>query len=184
MDYSGTATSSPGKLILGTRWYFAAAVPNETADRLKEGETVLLRFTGDFNQDVDMLVEQLGATENDTTLVVFSSDRYLNQTTLLRCLRAELIFEDYTGLRIPKESLRMLKESVEDSSSSQTTESTRLGVYAVVSGRSEFKEVTVVIEGSDYYVVLPADTGRKILRAGDEIITRGTGIYDGQLLRS
>jgi hypothetical protein len=184
MDYSGTATSSPGKLILGTRWYFAAAVPTETANRLKVGETALLRFTGDFNQDVDMLVEQLGATENDTTLVVFSSDRYLNQTTLLRCLRAELIFEDYTGLRIPKESLRMLKESVEDSSTSQTTETSRLGVYAVVSGRSEFKEVTVVIEGSDYYVVLPADTGRKILRAGDEIITRGTGIYDGQLLRS
>jgi hypothetical protein len=41
-----------------------------------------------------------------------------------------------------------------------------------------------VVEGSDYYVVLPADTGRKILRAGDESVTRGTGIYDGQLLRT
>jgi hypothetical protein len=184
LDYSGTATSSPGKLILGTRWYFAASVPNETADRLKEGETALLRFTGDFNQDVDMLVEQIGAVEGDNTLVVFSSDRYLNQTTLLRCLRAELIFEDYTGLRIPKESLRMIKSTEEDSSTGEATETSQLGVYAIVSGRAEFKEVTVVVEGSDYYVVLPADTGRKILRAGDEIITRGTGIYDGQLLRT
>jgi hypothetical protein len=40
----------------------------------------------------------------------------------------------------------------------------------------------VVIEGGDYYVVLPADSGRKILRAGDEILIRGTGFYDGQLL--
>jgi hypothetical protein len=174
--------SSPGKLILGSKWYFAAAVDTDTAQRLSQGNTFTLRFTGDFNQDVDMKVEQLGAAENGQVPVVFSSDRYLNQTTLLRCLRAELIFENYTGLRIPKEALHLVKETEEDSETGEETENSRLGVYALVSGRAEFKEVTVVIEGGDYYVVLPADSGRKILRAGDEILIRGTGFYDGQLL--
>ncbi len=55
-------------------------------------------------------------------------------------------------------------------------------MYALVNGRAEFREVSIVTEGSDYYVVGPVGTGRKILRAGDTVITHGTGLQDGLLL--
>jgi len=172
----------PGKLILGFRWYYAANLPEETAGRLREGTSARLRFSGEFSQDVEMTVEQLGPSEGGQTLAVFSSDRFLSQTTLLRLQQAELIFEDFTGLRIPKAALRMEKEYAEDQSGSQIVTGSRLGVYALVSGRVEFKGAEVITEGSDYYVVRPTDTGRKLLRAGDEIIVEGTGLYAGQLL--
>lgn len=175
-------TSAPGKLISGFRWYYAANLPAETAKRLQKGGAAQLRFTGDFSQDMDMTVEQIGPTEGGETLVVFSSDRYLSRTTLLRRQQAELIFEDFTGLRIPKEALRMEKRTLENEETGETTTENILGVYALVSGRVEFKKVELVAEGSDYYVVRPTDTGRKILRAGDEIIVEGTGFYVGQLL--
>ena len=171
-----------GKLILGYRWYFAAALPQETAQRLTQGDTATLRFTGDFQQDVDMLVEQIGQTEEGRTLVVFSSDEYLSQTTLLRRQTAELIFESWTGLRIPKEVLRLEKVSYTDPDTSQEREDTRLGVYVLVGGRTEFKSVEVVTEGTDYYVVKAATNGSDALRAGDEVIVQGVGLYDGQLL--
>ena len=76
----------------------------------------------------------------------------------------------------------MEKEYAEDQSGSQIVTGSRLGVYALVSGRVEFKGAEVITEGSDYYVVRPTDTGRKLLRAGDEIIVEGTGLYAGQLL--
>ena len=42
--------------------------------------------------------------------------------------------------------------------------------------------MSIVTEGGDYYVVRPVGTGRKVLRAGDRIITAATGLQDGMLL--
>ena len=174
--------SSTGKLILSDRWYFAANLPAEAAQRLSPGETALLRFQGDFTQDVDMTVVQVGEPEGEQCTVVFSSDRYLSRTTLLRRQTAQLIFESWSGLRIPKTARRLVEATVTDEETGQESVETRLGVYALVNKRTEFKEVEVLTEGSDYYVVTPADTGRRALRAGDEVITQATGLEDGQLL--
>lgn len=179
---SAAGSGAPGKLITSDRWYFAAALPVETADRLREGDVATVRFTGDFTQDVDMQVEQVGREEDGAAVVVFSTDRYLGQTTLLRRQTAQLIFDSWSGLRVPKEAVRMVKYTYTDEETKQEVEASRLGVYALVGGRAEFKGVDVVTEGSDYFVVAPTSTGSDALRAGDEVIVRAVGLYDGQLL--
>ena len=119
-------------------------------------------------------------------MVVFSSNRYISLTTLLRQQTAALIFESWSGLRVPKEALRLVDTSPagtgDGSASSSAAPEKKLGVYALVNGRSEFRLVEIVHEGSDYYVVHSVGTGRKILRAGDTVITHGTGLTDGQLI--
>ncbi len=171
-----------GKLITSTRWYFAAALPVSVAERLKEGSTATLRFSGDFDQDIDMRVDQIGQAEGDKSVVVFSTDRYLSQTTLLRQQTAELIFNSWSGLRIPKQALRMEKSTYTDKETGQEVQNNRLGVYALLGGRAEFKTVEVVTEGDDYYVVRSTTDESDALRAGDEVIVRATELYDGQLL--
>lgn len=171
-----------GKLITATRWYFAAALPTSVAERLKQGGTATLRFTGDFDQDIDMRVDQIGEAEGDKSVVVFSTDRYLSQTTLLRQQTAELIFNSWSGLRIPKQALRMEKSTYTDKETGQEVQNNRLGVYALLGGRAEFKTVEVVTEGDDYYVVRSTTDESDALRAGDEVIVRATELYDGQLL--
>lgn len=171
-----------GKLITSTRWYFASALPVSVAERLKEGSTATLRFTGDFDQDIDMRVDQIGEAEGDKSVVVFSTDRYLSQTTLLRQQTAELIFNSWSGLRIPKQALRMEKSTYTDKETGQEVQNNRLGVYALLGGRAEFKTVEVVTEGDDYYVVRSTTDESDALRAGDEVIVRATELYDGQLL--
>lgn len=175
-------SSAAGKLITSQRWWYAANLPAGEAERLNQGDTVTLRFTGDFSQDVEMRVDQVGPTEGQQTLVVCSTDRYLSQTTLLRRQTAELIFESWSGLRIPKSALHLVEETVEDEETGESSVVTRLGVYALVAGRTEFKEVEVIMEGADYYVVNPLGSSRKLLRAGDEIITEAVGLQDGLLL--
>ena len=182
IDNPPAADSALGKLITSSRWYFAASLPGEAADRLSQGGVATLRFTGEFSRDVAVTVEQIGPAEGGQTLVVFSSDRYLSQITLLRHQTAELIFESWSGLRIPTAALRLLQEEQTDEETGQVTQTTRLGVYALVAGRVTFKEVEVLTEGEDYYVVRPVGTGRDALRAGEEIITRGLDLKDGQLL--
>lgn len=171
-----------GKLITSTRWYFAAALPVSVAERLKEGSMATLRFSGDFDQDIDMRVDQVGQAEGDKSVVVFSTDRYLSQTTLLRQQTAELIFNSWSGLRIPKQALRMEKSTYTDKETGQEVQNNRLGVYALLGGRAEFKTVEVVTEGDDYYVVRSTTDESDALRAGDEVIVRATELYDGQLL--
>lgn len=181
MNTNGAAEGI-GKLITSDRWYFAAVLPAETAERLKVGAEITLRFTGDFTQDVLMEVEAVSAAEGDEVVMVFSSDRYLSQTTLLRQQTAELIFESWAGLRVPKGAVHMVKSTYEDEETGEVTETSRLGVYVLVAGRAEFKPLEMVTEGSDYYVVKATSTGSKALRAGDEIIIEAVGLYDGQLL--
>ena len=103
--------------------------------------------------------------------------------TYLRCRQtAELVVDSWSGLRVPKEAVRMVTVTYEDKTTGQTVEENRLGVYALVGGRVEFKRIEVVTEGGGYYVVRAAGSGSSALRAGDEIIIQGTGLYDGQLL--
>ena len=182
---AGEDNSSMGKLITSDTWYFAANLPKAAANRLTEGEKATLRFSGELNRDVRMTVDRIGSTRDGKTLVVFSSNRYLTLTTLLRHQTVELIFESYSGLRIPKEALRLEKtEPAADASepADSSIPATRMGVYALINGRTEFRQVEIVHEGSDYYVVRPVGEGRKVLRAGDTVITRGTGLQDGLLL--
>lgn len=180
---AGEDSESMGKLITSDTWYFAANLPETAARRLEEGDTASLRFSGDLNRTVEMTVDRIGATEGGKTLVVFSSNRYLTLTTLLRHQTAELVFESWSGLRIPKQALRLVEFTQDgDHSDDSASTVTKTGVYALVNGRTEFREVDILYEGSDYYVTRPLGSGRKILRAGDAVITQGTGLTDGLLL--
>ena len=175
---SGTA----GKLITSDRWYFAAAVSEEEALRLSKESSVTARFSGSFSQDVPMTLEQVGEAVDGRAVVVLSSNRYLSQITLLRGQTVELIFGSSSGLRIPKQALRMEKSTYTDKETGQEVQNNRLGVYALLGGRAEFKTVEVVTEGDDYYVVRSTTDESDALRAGDEVIVRATELYDGQLL--
>lgn len=170
-----------GKLITSDTWYFAANLPTESANRLKEGGTATLRFSGELNRDLEMNVEQIGPAEGDVTLVIFSSNRCLTLTTLLRHQTVELIFESWSGLRVPKEALRLedVVDSGADSSGEPQIVGARTVVYALVNGRIESREVAVVHEDADFYVVRPIGAGSKVLRDGDAVITHGTGLQNG-----
>lgn len=176
------AESSPGKLVTSNDWYFVTALEQEDAARLTQGGSVTVSFSGDFNQDVSMLVEQVGEAENGRCTVVLSSDRYLSQTILLRSQSIEIVFQSYTGLRVPKTALRMVTKTVKDEQTGQETQVNTLGLYIVIGGQAEFKAVNIVTEGSDYYVVSSATQGSRALRAGDQVIVRATDLYDGKLL--
>ncbi len=176
-----TDNQAVGKLVTDERWSYAALVPDDAVQRLRVEDTVTVRFTGDFSQDVDMQVDYIGEVADGQAVVVFSSTRYLAETTLLRQQSAEIIFDHYTGIRVPKSALRMLKDTYTDEETGKETEYNQLGVYVLVAGRVEFKPVEVLSEGEDYYVLKPAASDRKALREGDEVITKATGIYSGQM---
>lgn len=182
MNSPSTPTGAMGKLITSERWYYAVNMNKDQAARLTQGGTALLRFAGNFNVELNTKVEHISAAEEGLVTVVFSGNRYLSQTTLLRRQSAELVFDSWSGLRVPKEAVHMEKISQVDEETQIETFTTRLGVYVLMGGRAEFKGVEIVTEGSDYYVVRSTTAGSKTLRAGDEVIINAVGLTNGQLL--
>ena len=176
---AGEESGALGKLLTSNTWYFAANLPKQSAERLTEGKTATLRFSGELNREVEMTVEQIGPTEQNKTLVVFSSSRYLILTTLLRCQTVELIFDRWSGLRIPKQALHLEEVTRTDDKTGEPVSVQILAVYALVNGHAELREVEIVHEGEDYYVVRSVGTGPKVLRAEDTILTEATGLQDG-----
>jgi len=172
-----------GKIITANRWYLAANLPQRAAERLSVGGEAVVRFTGDFSKDVPMQVESVSEPEGEQCMVLFSADRYLAQTTLLRRQTVEVIFDSNQGLRVPRAAVHILTKTVTDKETGAEKKVSTTGVYAMVNGQAEFKTVKTMAEGSQFYVVQPLDEGRRVLRPGDQVIVRARDLYDGKVVQ-
>ncbi len=175
----GLASASPadtggavGKLITGSRWYFAAFLPEADARSLTQGGLVSVVFTRDFQGEAAMRVEQVSRAEGGRAAVVFSSTRNLSNITLLRRQRVEVVFSRQTGLRVPKKALRVLEDGVP-------------GVYALAGTLAQFRPVKILAEGGDFYLLAPAEgtSPARELKAGDRVILASDELYEGKVVK-
>ncbi len=162
-----------GKLITDSTWYYVATLDSQSAGRLTVGSRCDVAFSGDFSQEVRMTLERLGPDEDGRCLAVFSSDRYLNRVTLCRFLSARVVFERFTGVRIPDKALRVLDND---------DGTTSVGVWTLVGRQAEFKRVEVVREGEGFFLVRGTDKNRKVLRPGDTIVLSNRELYEGMVI--
>ena len=70
-------------------------VTQEEGERLEQAGKLTLRFAGDFTKEVSMTVEKVNQDDQGQAVVILSSDRYLEQTTLLRRETVEAMAERF-----------------------------------------------------------------------------------------
>ena len=186
-DLAGQASeedqTAVGKLITDSTWYFACALPQEDAERLVEGRSVTVRFSRDWSGEVDMTVERVGEPEDGRCAVVLSTDRYLSETTLLRRQTVELVFRSVTGVRVPKQALRVAGQTVTDEETGEESTVQVTGVYTLVGEQVEFKPVTVLEQGDTFVLVEAAGSGRAALQPGDVVVVAAEDLYDGKVIQ-
>lgn len=182
---SGSANAA-GKVITSSTWYLAALLPGSSPN-LQEGRTYSIAFSDGYYGQVDMKLVRVVLGDGQT-LAIFSARSHLADTTLLRVQTVDILTQQIDGIRIPRQALRVVTETVEqtDKETGQTTtkEVNRYLVYTVVSGQAEEQEVEVLYTGDTFYLVRPVreDTAYR-LRAGDEVILSTAGVYDGKVVR-
>ncbi len=155
-----------GKLVTDIRWRYASIMESEDAMKLETGKSYNLEFSKTFNGSITMKVESIGASASGRCVVVFVSDRNLNETIATRDLSAEVIFTETTGIRIPKDALRIDDEGVQY-------------VYVISGVQAQRVDIEVLTEYDEYYLV--ESTGN--LRDGMEIIVEATELYSGKVVR-
>ncbi len=184
MTPSGLAAVSPqsvsstvGKIVSGSKWYFAASVSEADAARLRTGQRLTLRMASGVDFDLPVTLTRVSEAENGNCLVVTESDKYLAYVTLLREQNAEIVIDEYEGLRIPKNALRVNGDGVS-------------GVYCLIGRTAYFKPVNIIYQGGEYCLVEPgrieaATESQKsllTLRTNDEVIISAGELYNGKVV--
>ena len=107
-------------------------------------------------------------------MLVFSCDRTPGGFDFLRTQRVRSVVEQVTGYRVPMEALR--------------EHNGEKGVFILADSSVEFRRVTLVREGSGYYIVQTYEQDAaggagmaKYLQYGDLIITAGRDLYIGKM---
>lgn len=193
-DYRGIAPAEArgiGKMVYGDRWYFVTLLRSVDARELTEGGRVRLRFQTGLDRELTLRVERIGEEDNSQRLVVLSSEECLNLTTLLRRQNAQLIFESYSGIRVPRSAVRIVWEDVlgEDGGPVLNADGTVrqhqvYGVYCLWGSTARFKRVNILWQEDEYMIVesAEADNVQRRLRAGDQVITAAEDLYDGKVI--
>lgn len=174
LDFDAIAPQTPdehaiGKLISGDTWYFVCVVPADQLRQSAEGDPVKLTFSRDFYQTADMQIARLGENEAGNRLLVLSCDSYLERVTLLRRQSAELVFDSHAGLRVPKDAVRV-------------DENGRTGVYILEGSLARWKQIEILHDMGESYIVTLDKSSTANLWPGDELIINAKDLYDGKVV--
>lgn len=157
-----------GRLILSDRWYFVTALPTEQLGEAAVGDTVRLTFAQNPQEEMALQIQRIVSGDGETSLLVLSGDSHLPSVTLLRRQACTLIFETYSGLRVPKEALHVDEEG-------------NTGVYILEGAVARWKPVEILYASSDDYVAALDQSSTDTLWPGDEILL-GSNLYDGKVV--
>ncbi|MCL2819647.1 MAG: hypothetical protein FWD38_02285 [Oscillospiraceae bacterium] len=161
-----------GKLITEFKWYYAAVMNHEDAFQLSAGQIKTVQFYGAYNVEIDMLVENTGRREDGKSVVLFSSDRGVHDIAPMRSLRADIVLDVISGIRIPKEAIHLDDEG-------------NTFIYLQTSGYAERVDVEILNPpgeiGDSYLVRDGAETGSP-LRVDSIIIVKANNLYHGKVV--
>ena len=95
------------KIVNNHIWYTAMRVPSETAQKHKTGEEVTLRFKNIAGELIHGTIYRISDTdENGYRLVIVKCPMYFEGALSYRRTDIDMIFESYTGYKIPIQAIR------------------------------------------------------------------------------
>ncbi len=159
-----------GKIVSDYEWYIAAVVSLNDSLKYKEGDTLTVKTSIRNNPTLNVTVEKINvSSDSDNAAVILACQEMNSDLASMRTGNITLVNNEYSGLKLSKKSLRVVK--------GQT------GVY-VVSGLSiKFVKVNVIYTTDDYIVCEQTTTNDSdVLRLYDEVIVKGKNLYDGKII--
>ncbi len=169
------AAGTVGKMINSHTWYAAIPMNEDNAARFTEGSTYTFTFIDNDGIELSLTLERkLASQDKRDGVLIFSCDRTPEGFSFLRTQRVQSVVEQVTGYRVPTEALR--------------EHNGEKGVFILADSSVEFRRVSIVRQGSGYYIVQTfqqdAQGGAgmaKYLQYGDLIITAGRDLYIGKM---
>lgn len=173
--------NNAGKIITDFQWYILCPIDKSLCTDMYENETYQLVFPHSSNLRIDFRLEKkITQTDRQTAVLVFKTLCEPEAFDFTRLQDVQIIKNVYSGLRIPKSSLRML-DGYE-------------GVYTLKGSEVVFKRVERIFENEGYYIVnihsdqnasedQKDDSTYNYLSLYDSVITKGKDLFDGKVVK-
>lgn len=94
------------KVMNNLEWYVSVCVPSESIAEHKVGESVKVRFDSIAGDMADGTVFHIGEDEGGRTLVTVKCSTYLESAFSYRYATVDLVFNSYSGYRVPISAIR------------------------------------------------------------------------------
>lgn len=160
-----------GKLISGYNWYMAAVLDTVRLGTIFEGAVVTLRI-GASQQNVKAEIISLKRQPDGSSVAIFECDMFLADFIDSRVAQCKLLMEDYTGIRIPTDAIRV--ESIDGVE--------KVGVYILDGIVVKFMEIKQIISEEDYTLVEDTTDLNGYISLYDTVIVEGKDLYDGKII--
>ena len=151
-----TVKNAVGKLLKSYEWKFLGIIKNTNKFLINDGLSI--RFNSS-NKVYGVTVDSIKPIDGTDTSIVILTCNELDENVLnSRFDNAELIFDEYTGIKVPREAIRFQGE--------------QKGAYVTLGQKITFKKIDVIYEGDDY--VLSKNTSDdSYLLLYDQILLEG-----------
>ncbi len=159
-----------GKVVSDYKWKYVALISEEEAEYIGKTSRVKLKFDSGSYPEVDATVEKVSEAENGKVLIVFECTKHISDFTVARFLSAQLVLKTYSGLKVPREALRVNEEGEN-------------GVFCLIDSQVKFKPVEPIFEKDSYYIVAYDSANTKSLLLYDEIIIAAKELENRKVLK-
>ncbi len=169
---TSSGTSSVCKLSYDSSWRYAVGVTAEEAKYFEEGADYTVELEGNITASVKMTLGRTVKSDSGKgAVLVFDCDRLPEGFVFTRAISSKIVVDSVAGIYVPRTAVHL----------SGKTE----GVYILRGSVVLFRNIKVLYEGSDYYIVadgVEADGNDIYLQSNDLLITGGTNLFDGRIL--
>lgn len=156
-----------GKIVSDYDWYIVAEVSINQSLNYKEGETLKILTTLRTFPELNVTVQKINISEQDERAVIILSCSEMNsELATMRIEPMTLVKSEYSGLRVPKNSLRVVDG--------------QRGVYVVSGMQIKFVPVEIVYS-TDSYIICKKDNDT-VLKLYDRVVVKGRNLYDGKIV--
>ena len=136
---------------------------------LRVNRNTSLNFGRYYGADVTARVLSVSPSEDGQVTVVFRCDSALADTMGMRTVTANVIFDTYSGIRIPAQAVRADEEK-------ETAY-----VWCVTAMQLERKNIQIIYAADDF-VIAERQTTTRALRDGNVVVVSGKDLYEGKVV--
>ncbi|MBO5937874.1 MAG: hypothetical protein J6Q82_00035 [Clostridia bacterium] len=169
---ASSTTGAYGKISYTSEWRLVLPVQISEQKYFEVGEVYEALFEENGKSTLPLTVERIvEVPAHASALVIFSCDRLLEDFDFDRCQSVKITVDTVSGIYVPKSNVTRL-------------DGTR-GVYILRGSVVYFRQIDIIYEGSDYYLVkegLESDDEIEYLQINDLIITEGKNLFDGRVV--
>lgn len=178
-----------GKVCQAYDWYVACVLPAESAEKLKHVDNVNVTLPFALSKSIPAQVVAVNQVNKDAEGAVILKCSYMSsELAAIRNETVQIQIDDYSGIRISQKAIHFANTYTGRNGKTVTSKNAVKGVYVMHGSQIEFVQIFPIFSSGSYVICNDEPDEKDILTRStlklyDEVVTEGTDLYDGKVVK-